>query len=110
MLRTIILSKFVVRAQFITNRGAAVIAPVYTLEVNNHNYLRVDQSWNWQVQSVNGDGTAIGTVGEVKPLSHIGTSGWIVDPKGSSASNMCWSRIEELSLVTVCKHSAKTPA
>ena len=52
-------------AQYITNRGAAEVAPVYTLEVTNPNYLRVDQSWNWQVQSVTGDGTAIGTVKEV---------------------------------------------
>lgn len=53
--------------QYLTNRGAAEIAPVYTFEVTNYNYLRVDQSWNWVVSAVNGDGTAIGTVKEVKP-------------------------------------------
>ncbi len=53
------------RLQYMSNRGQATINPVYTLEVNNPNYLRVDQSWNWEVQSVDTDGTIKGTVSQV---------------------------------------------
>lgn len=64
--------KFGLRSQYLANRGVATINPVYTLEVNNPNYLRVDQSWNWEVQSVDADGTARGTVSQVScPSAHF---------------------------------------
>lgn len=58
--------------QYLVNRGASQVDPVYTLAVTNPNYLRVDQSWNWDVQSTDADGTAIGTVSQVrKPQSQV---------------------------------------
>lgn len=54
--------------QYLGNRGALDIFPVYSLEVANPNYLSMDGSWNWIIDlSRGGGGNVWGTVSDVSP-------------------------------------------